>query len=96
MERLPEILVGKSTLADLSEIDRATLHLRGMFGRFKPENQNEALVCKHALENGASEALEVWTIIDSPEGIEFRRQYNSGRGYDENGKKVRANQKQME
>lgn len=64
-------------LADLSEPNRRTIHLRGGSGGFNPESDAELQECRQALADGASEMLAFWEIEDHPIAIEFRRQYGS-------------------
>ena len=60
-------------LADLSEIDRKTLDLRGVSGRFKPENDDEAHTARDAIAQGASPCLAWWHVEDDPRAQQFRK-----------------------
>jgi hypothetical protein len=59
-------------LADLSEVDRKTLDLRGASGGFRPEGPEERATCLEAQKQGASKVIEFWRIEDYDRGIKFR------------------------
>lgn len=53
-------------MQDLSPADRESIHLRGISGRFKPENEAEAEQVRKALADGASKVLDPFHVEDSP------------------------------
>lgn len=64
--------------SELAEIDRATLHFREPFsGKFKPDNGDEWAIIKDAMSKGASESVDVASLLDYNELAESAR-YSDG------------------
>jgi hypothetical protein len=57
-------------MQDLNPADRDSIHLRGVSGRFKPENDAEAEQARKALAEGASPVLDPFKVEDSPASLQ--------------------------